>query len=193
MLNGRGFGRGRGSHGADGRRWRAAGLWLWLGCKPGLRCNESREEGARGCSGGGGSVQRYRQRARPFGTLQPLDELPHPRLLSLTPLPLPLHAPIHRIHSLVNVLVQTLCCVRDAGLHLDYRALEVRDACLQRLNLVICVAVGGGGDEVGRGVVYGVVEMCGAFVDAMDEVGPWTKAGGEGEEGGVEPGERVGT
>ena len=43
-----------------------------------------------------------------------------------------------------------------------------------------------------RGVVYGAVQICGALLDAMDEVGPWAKAGSEGEECGVEPGHGVG-
>ena len=40
--------------------------------------------------------------------------------------------------------------------------------------------------------MHGVVEICGALLDAVNKVGPWTEAGGESEEGGVEPGEGVG-
>lgn len=74
------------------------------------------------------------------------------------------------------------------------RALEVRHACLQCLDLAICVAVTGSrrGCGVGSGKVYRILQICDDLLDLKDEVGPWTKASGQGEEGGVGPGDRVG-
>ena len=73
--------------------------------------------------GGGGSVQRCRQRTRSFGTLQPFDDLPHLRLLPLrhvrgrqvmTPQPylysclFILRSTASTVHSFINVLERTL-------------------------------------------------------------------------------------
>ena len=87
--------------------------------------------------------------------------------------------------STASTASSTYSCKRC--LHFDHRALNVRHACVQCFNLAICVAVSGDGEVR----ICGILQIHGALLEAMEEMGPWTKAGSEGELVGVGPGEGV--